>query len=234
MNLNTLLDKIAGRHQQRQQARKADFRSLVAQVADGKEPDADEVDRILRDNGKTLDDLRAGVEVLLKRRALRQALDQKPKLAKERERIEREIEDANRQLEEAETRHNDVTNPLFARLEEIKHGMNETIRAAQELERTCDDEGLLAERQAVWMQLKELNTRRSRSEMEINNLRSGAKSDRQETQYVPKSRAEEYAARADRRDARAQELEAELPDLRRQISDAEAREKAIRDRMLEP
>lgn len=70
--------------------------------------------------------------------------------------------------------------------------------------------------------------------MESNDLRSAAKSDRQETQYVPQSRDDDYAARADRRDAPAQELESELPDLRRQISDAEAREKAIRDRMLEP
>ena len=45
MSLTNLFAKIAGRHQERQQARKADFKSLVKSVADGQEPDPEEVER---------------------------------------------------------------------------------------------------------------------------------------------------------------------------------------------
>ncbi|MCS6978305.1 MAG: transposase, partial [Gemmatales bacterium] len=44
-----------------------DFRNLVRAIAQGKEPDADRVERVLSDTGKSLDDLRAVVK-LYKRR----------------------------------------------------------------------------------------------------------------------------------------------------------------------
>jgi uncharacterized protein YegL len=67
MSLTTLLDKIADRHHERQQNRKANYRSLVAAIADGREPDPELVDQILADNGKKLNDLRTAVELLTKR-----------------------------------------------------------------------------------------------------------------------------------------------------------------------
>lgn len=115
----------------------------------------------------------------------------------------------------------------------MKHAMTESIRAELELECSCDDADLLAERKAICAPLSELNTRRTRCEMgcemECQDLRAGAKLDRRETEYAPKSRAAKYAARADRRDTRVQELEAELPSLSQQISEAEAKERAIRE-----
>ena len=66
MSLTNLFAKIAGRHQERVQTRKADYRSLVTAIADGKEPDPELVDQILADSGKTLDDLRTAVELLTK------------------------------------------------------------------------------------------------------------------------------------------------------------------------
>ena len=234
MNLTTLFDSISHKQKQRLNARVANYRSLVKQVADGKDPDADEVDRVLTDNDKTVDDLRTAVELLLKRRELRRALDQKPKLAKERKQIEQQLEKANQQLELAETRHTEITDPLYVRLEEIRLAKTEADRALQELERTCDDEDLIAGLEAVSEQLKTLHTHRARCEKESRELRSSAESDRQETRFVTQTRAEDLRERADRRDARAQEMETELPGLRKQISKAEAREKAIREQMLAP
>jgi len=98
MSLMTLLDKIAGPHQERQQTRKADYRSQVATITDGKEPDPELVDQVLTDNGKTLDDLRTAVELLIKCRELRQAVDQQAKLMKEREQIDRQLQQAGDEL----------------------------------------------------------------------------------------------------------------------------------------
>jgi len=51
MNLTTLFEKVAGKQKQREQARVNDFRSLVAAIANGQEPDADRVDAVLYDSG---------------------------------------------------------------------------------------------------------------------------------------------------------------------------------------
>jgi hypothetical protein len=60
---------IAGRHQERQLARKADFEALVKAVAEEQEPDPEEVERILVESNKTQEDLQQAVELYLKRRS---------------------------------------------------------------------------------------------------------------------------------------------------------------------
>jgi hypothetical protein len=90
MNLTTLLDKIAGRQEERQQAREADFRQLVVEITDGQEPDADEIEHVLDFSEKTLDDLREEVGLLQHRRNLKSMADRASEFEKERVRIETE------------------------------------------------------------------------------------------------------------------------------------------------
>jgi len=96
MSLTALLDKIAGRQHERRQAREADFRQLVVDIADGNEPDADQVEHVLGGNQKTIDDLREAVELLQRRRELRRMMDSEPKLAEERNNIQEQIAEADR------------------------------------------------------------------------------------------------------------------------------------------
>ena len=235
MNLNTLFDKIAGRHHQRQHARKADFHKLVQHVADGKEPDDEFVDRVLLENDRTLEDLRGAVDLLSKRRGLRRTIDGLPDLRSERQELERQIGAAEKAFEEAEAHYDSVVNPLAARLDQVKRDMTGAEQAKQELERTCADEDLRSELEQVRQQLHSLSTQKSKSEIEANDLRTAAKSDRNEVRHAhTKVREEELSERADRRDKRAEQLEAEVAKLRRQVSDAERKEKAARERMLEP
>jgi hypothetical protein len=115
MSLSTLIDKIMGKQQERERVRAADFRCIVQQIAAGEEPDADRVDAVLREAGKTPDDLRVAVEKLQRRRELKAKLDSMPKLVAQRRDVERKMADANRILEQAEQRHLEETAPLEAR-----------------------------------------------------------------------------------------------------------------------
>ena len=56
------------------------FRDLARQIGDGDEPDTNEVARILKDAGKTIDDLQAAIELYERRKSLRKRLDDAGKI----------------------------------------------------------------------------------------------------------------------------------------------------------
>jgi chromosome segregation ATPase len=168
MSLTNLFAKIAGRHQERQLARKADFKSLVKDVAEEREPDPEEVERILEESHKTLEDLQRAVERYLKRRALKATVDQKPKLEKDREQINKQISQASEALTAAEKKYKETTDPLLGQRDYIRDQMLEIDRAKTELERTCDDQDLLNELAKTERQLNVLHTRRNETEFAIN------------------------------------------------------------------
>jgi hypothetical protein len=80
MSLTSLFEKIAGKQKQREKARVNDFRALVRSIGTGQEPDADQVERVLSDAGRSLDDLRAAVELYQKRFGMRTLVNSLPKL----------------------------------------------------------------------------------------------------------------------------------------------------------
>ena len=167
MSLTNLFAKIAGRHQEHQLARKADFKALVKAVAEEQEPDPEEVERILTESNKTLEDLQRAVELYLKRRALKATVDQKPTLEKDREQINKQISQAGEALTAAEKKYKEVTDPLLGQREYIRDQLLEIDRAKTELERTCDDQDLLNELAKTERQLNVLHTRRNETEFAL-------------------------------------------------------------------
>lgn len=167
MSLTNLFAKIAGRHQERQLARKADFKALVKAVAEEQEPDPEDVERILAESNKTLEDLQRAVELYLKRRALKATVDQKPKLEKDREQINKQISQAGEALTAAEKKYKEVTDPLLGQRDYIRDQLLEIDRAKTELERTCDDQDLLNELAKTERQLNVLHTRRNETEFAL-------------------------------------------------------------------
>ena len=182
MSLTNLFAKIAGRHQERQLARKADFKALVKAVAEEQEPDPEEVERILAESNKTLEDLQRAVELYLKRRALKATVDQKPKLEKDREQINKQISQAGEALTVAEKKYKEVTDPLLGQRDYIRDQLLEIDRAKTELERICDDQDLLNELAQTERQLKVLHTRRNETEFAINE-RKRRMADQKEAAY---------------------------------------------------
>lgn len=247
MSLTKLLDKIAGRHQERQQNRKADYRSLVTAIADGKEPDPELVDQILTDSGKALDDLRTAVELLTKRRELRRAVDQESKLMKEREQIDRRIQQAGAELTAAEQRHQEATHPLLCRRDEIRDALFEAERAKRELERTCADEDLLSELVATNATLANLRSLATELDQKITahrqraiDLRTAAHqllnprevSTRDE--QLAKAEAADLRSRAENNEAQIPGLEKQLASVREQIATSERTDATLRNRQLVP
>jgi predicted nucleic acid-binding Zn-ribbon protein len=234
MNLTKLMDKVVGRQRERQQSRQADYRTLVAQIADGQEPDADNVHDVLGANGKTLDDLKADVECLEKRRGLKAQFDQLLKLIEEQQRIGKQVAAADHVFEEAERKHEEVTAPLCARLDQIKQAISQGEDARRRLWDTCGDPLLLAELKEVTTALAEVSGRRSKLSADARQLREWAHSDRAEVPHATtEGQIAELRQRADRRDARAAEIEAELIKLIDEEAALQHRESAIRERMLE-
>jgi len=235
MNLMKLLDRIAGKQHERQESRNADYRKLVAQIADGEDPDPGFVDHVLTDNQKTIDDLRQAVELLLHRRELRETREKAATLAKDRERIEKEIAEADQLLEQAETQHEETTAPLYARIEAIKQASTEADRARRELWETCAYPELKDRLVQVNNRFRDLDAQRADIESRAADMRRFAEGDRQEIRFVAnKAQEEELSERADRYEKNAKKLEAEAAALRPEIGKLQQEEQRIRDLMLEP
>lgn len=235
MNLNTLLDKIAGRHRQRVHERKADFRNLVRQVADGNEPEAEYVDTVLADSGRSIDDLRTAVEALAERRQLRATVDRLPELLAQRKEIERQIAEADKAFEEADALHTETLAPLSAQFDQIKHEMFEAESAKRELERGCDNEQLKAELAEIYAMRDDLGVQRSKIEQQASDLRAAARSNRNRLQLTQlRDEKAELAERADDLEKRARQCDADAAKLKRKIADADRKADEVRIRMLDP
>lgn len=235
MSLSTLFEKIAGRQKARERAKFDDYRSLVAEIADGKEPDAEVLHAVLHDNGKSLDDLKASVEKLQRRRKMRADYDALPALDAERRDVEEKLCAADRVLEAAEAQHEEATRPLFAKLGELRKAISEGRLARHELERSCEHPDVLADLDALRVELQDANNRRAMLETESRRLHESAESDRDEAGYVPlRGDVERLRNRADEREAQAKQMEEELIGLRKRIAELDARDAAIRERMLVP
>lgn len=247
MSLTNLFAKIAGRHQERQLARKADFKALVNAVAEEQEPDPEEVERILAESNKTLEDLQRAVELYLKRRALKATVDQKPKLEKDREQINKQISQAGEALTAAEKKYKEVSDPLLGQRDYIRDQLLEIDRAKTELERTCDDQDLLNELANAERQLNVLYTRRNETEFALTE-RKRRMADLKEAAYRLEhpqevTNRDESAIRqqvADLRE-RASHHEKEIPTLEKTLAavanELAATEKAtsnLRDRLFVP
>lgn len=233
MNLSILFDRIARNQKQRQHSRVADYRSLVAQIADGQEPDPAQIDELLASNGKTVDDLKADVDLHIKRLAWRKEYDALPGLAKERKVLEKQIAEADKVLEAADAHHTEVTTPLYYRLGAIKEATRLGNHACDELRRTCNDQELLDELAQVHAEHTKAHNRHMKLQIDSRQMCETAESDRAEAkrQTWPTETAR-YLEHAETLDERRQELEAQIPDAQQAVENLVRREKEIMDRML--
>lgn len=235
MSLTTLLDKIAGRQQQRRKSYEADFRQLVKQIVSGKEPDAEAIEDVLAASQKSLDDLREAVELLQHRKELRRAVDGVRDLEEERKRIEGAIAEADRIFNDASARHDATVDPLDIRLQQIKTLTREANGARHELYSTCPNADLVSRLEEITRPLDEAQRRLRSAETQSRNLRNQAKAERADAELaVRKPNAEAHVQEAESCDTQARELERELPGLRRQVAELERQEAEIREQMLVP
>lgn len=139
MSVTTFFEKMIGLQQQRSQQKQNSYRELVAGIATGEEPSASEVERLLAETNKSITDLKNDVEDYQRRFVLKAVVASLPRLEQEFVQVQQQIAAADRVLEEAERRHDEITGPLYGRLHEIKEARNDASAARQELYVGCDD-----------------------------------------------------------------------------------------------
>jgi chromosome segregation ATPase len=157
MSVTTFFEKMIGLQQQRSQQKQNSYRELVAGIATGEEPSAAEVDRLLAETKKSISDLKHDVETYQHRMALKAIVASLPKLEQEFAQVQQQIAVADRDLEAAERKHDEITGPLFGRLHEIKEARKDASAASQELYETCDSPDLEQQTHEINAEIERLN-----------------------------------------------------------------------------
>lgn len=116
-----------------------EFSHLVDGVACGTIDDASEIIERLTALRKTPEELERAVEVQRRRAELRELLDRRPALEKERDDLTARVEKENAILERATQQHRERTLPLENRLEELGAQLAKCARASDELRRESPD-----------------------------------------------------------------------------------------------
>ena len=88
---------------------------------------------------------------------LKASLDRWPALNKERAQIDDQSAAADRVLEEAEAKHDEVTQPLYDQRREIDEALREASKAESHLVQECENEALKSELEEVGAGLMQLN-----------------------------------------------------------------------------
>lgn len=144
MTLAAVLSKVADKQQQRAAGREAAWKAAVSTIADGREPDADKLEQLLIETGRTPESLRSAVERLQSRRAARAALDrgavaeaELPKISAQIDALaqkhQADLADLNRKLRMSAA-------PLEARHAELTQHVREATAARAVLQQTFEIE----------------------------------------------------------------------------------------------
>jgi len=238
MNVTTVIERIVGKQRERQAA---NYSELVVQIADGKEPDADFVAQVLRDADCSADDLQAAVELLERRREMQKKWQRIEQLAAQREDLEQQMAEADRELEAAERKHYLTVYPISADLEQLKKATWEGEKAKQELCSTCTDPSLLGQLADVQMRLSKRREEVADLRRWIEDLWSCARKEHAKAEHRMKVidgdgdiQANVHIARAKEHERMAGEREAVLTKINKAICTLEREEAAIRAQMLMP
>jgi hypothetical protein len=160
MSVATIITRIKNGLIMRRDQGRATFAAIARTIADGNEPNADDVARALELAGKTAEDLEKEVARILRRRQLRATLDAAQVVPAERIAVNRAAEKANAILALAEKRHEETIFPLGNRLRELDRLERDATAAMGELIQTAD-ESIRARRQELGRELGNASSQRT-------------------------------------------------------------------------
>lgn len=232
MSVTAFFEKFIGLQQQRAQEKVATYRELVAGIAAGDEPNPAEVERLLADAGKSLDDLRRDVEQYQHRMALRATVAEMPALEAERRSIDEQIAAADQTLEAAEQQHDQTTDPLYARRREINQALSEGSTALGELVRTCGDPDVIRDMADLDAEARQLSERSRDLISRAAHMEQSARNERERAdQEASFSEAEGRREVADRYKKDAEATRREMKQVEKAIAELGKRREQIEQRM---
>jgi hypothetical protein len=211
MSTWSFFDMIIGHQRQRERTALTGYRQLVEAIVHKTEPEVEEVERLLAESGKTVEDLQSDCERLARRLGYKAAVESLPALNKERSQLDTQIAAADRVLEEVEAAHEEATRPLYERRSEVDRAIGEAHDAETKLVTECEDAELRRELEGMDAELVRLSTDRhdllnQASDLEKQALAEHDRAERQldpgyARQYREKAAQIEKEATARRRDA---------------------------------
>ncbi|GAA4446073.1 hypothetical protein [Novipirellula rosea] len=235
MSLTSLLDKIAGRQQQRRLSKWSDYKTLVADICDGKEPDDDKVATVLADNKKTLDELRDDAKLLARRRKLRADMDAIEPLENEAVKVDQKISEAEQAFEAMTAKHEEEMSPLYIRRNEIKAIRKRATQARSELRDSCEDRELIAEYDSVLEYLHEAQQELACLDEEITKRESWIRQDKEKAEVTLfDQERKRYRSQVEEHERILADLNSKRKPLDEAVGEFEKKLSAIESRLLEP
>jgi hypothetical protein len=152
----SFFEKISGLQRKREQRQDQQYSEIVRSLVLGKEPDPEEVDRILSEVGITVAEFQADVEKGHERMAMHALANSLPNLQANRDEIAKQINAVDTEFAKAEKAHDDARLPLEDRLRECDEAIRQATRAREDLVVTCEDPVLLGEMKHVESELERL------------------------------------------------------------------------------
>jgi hypothetical protein len=228
-----IFNKLADEENQLAAKRENDYRRLVADLAAGKQPSVSKIQQLLTDAKKTRDDLKADVSRITRRAELKALAAKKTETESEIAAINTKRAELVRIFNEAESNYLAGIDPLNEAYDEANRQLAESDKAADELVRSCDNPGLIRERNDIDEELDSITSR-------LPNLRNQAESqERESNRYKELSvkqialpaekRTNESLAERYRRDA--EKSREEVRKLQRQYDSLQKRRDALRLKM---
>lgn len=132
------LRKVVSRQRERRRSAEEEFDRLVLDLADDKEPDAEEVERILSVSGRSLEYLEHAVGLVTSRRRWAEVAATEPALKKELAAAKAEREQLDQDFEEFGKQHRTAREKIDAHETTILKKLHEVGAAKQRLRQTAE------------------------------------------------------------------------------------------------
>lgn len=156
MNAMSFFEKISGLQRKREQRQDQQYSDVVRSLVMGKEPDPEEVDRILSEAGIMVAELQEDVEKGRERMVMHTLANSLPGFQANRDEIAKQIKAIDTEFAKAEKAHNDARLPLENQLRECDDAIRQATRAREDLVVTCEDPVLLGEIEHVESEMERL------------------------------------------------------------------------------
>lgn len=171
---------------------------------------------------------------LSRRMRLKASLDRRPALEAERAKIDDQIAAADRVLEEAEAKHEEVTQPLYERRREIDESIRDAGRAETSLVTECENDDLKRELDEVSEELRRLNNdRREIVEQAIHVEKLAAAEHARAERQLDIHFARQYRDKAKSLEKNAKDLRQQAKKLEKSRDDLEQRRLGLENQMRE-
>jgi chromosome segregation ATPase len=234
MSISGYFEKITGLELQRRKRRMSCYTDIVAAIAKNQQPSPVEAESILDEVGKSVEELRIDVDKYRRRLQLKALVASLPDVDRELADIDKQIKEQDQLLERAESRHDEVTAPLYARKSELREQRMEAAEAGRQLFATCEDTGLLEQLAQVTDDLEELIKSNRELQTQVSYLNTTADTERHRASRELKAedrarrleQAEVYEKQAKSLEQQVKAKEAEQQQLVKRREEIEARMRA--------